>query len=180
MKSPNGICRHDCKRDCVMSGAESAWAFLITICYQQFHTFHDSSQISFWDGGKLVLLQMKLRKRWLLYPKTCVGPSTLGSRWKAHFPLGLRSMFTLKLLISVPLDDDEKSWCANRFVDAGVAGIQHLAILGNVNADQRQAGWIKQTSSTTPADKEKALMLFGGNGYSDWGTGSLELCSSSH
>lgn len=50
-------------------------------------------------------------------------------------------MFTLKLLISVPLDDDdEKSWCANRFVDAGVAGIQHLAILGNVNADQRQAG----------------------------------------
>lgn len=49
-------------------------------------------------------------------------------------------MFTLKLLISVPLDDEEESWCANRFVDAGAAGIQSLAILGNINADQRQAG----------------------------------------
>lgn len=47
-------------------------------------------------------------KKWLLYPKIHVGSSTegqysLGIKGQVHFPVGVSSLFTLKLQISVPL-----------------------------------------------------------------------------
>lgn len=59
-------------------------------------------------------------------------------------------MFTLTLLISVALADGE-SWCPGKFVYAGVAGIQRLAIPRRNDGCPRQAGSIKQASSTTPS-----------------------------
>ena len=94
-----------------------------------------------WRGGCSTLRLMLVQVLEVQY--------TLGSTL-VHFPVGVWSMFTLKLLISAPLADEE-SWCTKKFVYPGVAGIQCLVILCKNNACLRQAGWIKEASSTTPS-----------------------------
>lgn len=175
----NCIHRRGCRRCCMMSGAERAWAVLPAVCHQQswglLKSFNDSPQTSFQEEGKLALLQVRLVKRWLLCPKTLLqvveGQYTLGSRCKAHFAVGGWPM-VLHLSSRFP------SWWGKLVhpQDCLCWSCSALWYCVSTVPALRRAGWVEQASSITPLKlvKRRGDVVWRKQ-ISDWETGSSEL-----
>lgn len=146
-------CRPDCRRRYVTSGAENAWAFLPAVGHQRSHTFHESLQTSSQEGGKLALLQMRLVKRWWLYPKTWFKYLRVSTPWEAdERPIFLQEFdpcLHLNFWFLHPLPMRKAGAPTSLFMLA-LQVPSCLAVPCKNNACLRQAGWIEQASSTTP------------------------------